>query len=195
LNELVTLIGVLIGTGGLASLLSGASALQRTRRLQRKIRVLHDSSALFEPGGQVAAALEAAKALTALDLAASTLMKSRVIGRITFGIAVLALTGGYTIWIGMGGDSPLLLAPSTYKDAPLVGLGTAAVAVAELFWLVRTYLAGDLQAREQIIRTLRTVSQPTDHLAILDSVRPEFFSDTPAVESSTYKQAVMNVEE
>jgi hypothetical protein len=185
LNELVTLLGVLIGTGGLASLLSGASSLQRTRRLQRRLRVLHDSLELFDPTGQVAAALEAAKSLTALDLAASVLMKSRVIGRMTFGITVLALTGGYSIWMGIGGHSPLLLAPSAYADAPLVGLGTAAIAVAEVFWLVRMYLAGDLQAREQIIRELRSSPHPTDHLGILDFVRPEYSPVVPSSDSSS----------
>lgn len=122
---------------------------------------------------QVATALEAAKSLTALDLAASALMKSRVLGRITFGITVLALTGGYSIWIGIGGFSPLLLSPASYKDAPLVALGTTLLAVAELFWLVRTYLAGDLQARERLIRELRSAPQKIGHLDILDLVRPD----------------------
>jgi hypothetical protein len=184
MNELLTFIGVLIGTGGLASLFSGAASLQRSRRLQRRIRELHDSSQFFEPASQEAAALQAAKSLIALDLAASSLMKSRAFGRMTFGITVLALVGSYSMWIGSGGYSPLLLAPSDYADAPLVGLGTVAVAVAEIVWVVRSYLLGDLKARERIIRELRSPRQAPEHLGIIDSVRPELSPAAPDLETS-----------
>lgn len=181
MNELLTLVGVLIGTGGLASLLSGVASLRRTRRLQKRLRELHKASQFFEPTRQEAAALEAAKALTALDLAASVLIKSRALGRLTFGITVLALLGVYSVWIGFGGYSPLVLAPSDFSDAPLVGLGTVALGVAEVFWVVRNYLIGDDKARERIIRELRSPRPATDHLSIIDAVRPEL---SPAARSS-----------
>lgn len=180
MNEIVALIGVLIGTSGLASMLSGVASLHRTRRLQGKLRVLHDSSELVEPIGQVALALEAAKSLTALDLAASVLMKSRVLGRITFGVTVLALMGGYFIWVGIGGFSPFLLPSSSYQDAPLVALGTTVLAVAEIFWLVRIYVASDSHARELLIRKLRSTPEAIGHLSVLDRVRPDIFPEPDA---------------
>lgn len=181
MNELAAFFGVLLGTGGLASTLSGAALLQRTRRLQRRLRQLHKASQLFEPTRQEVAALEAAKSLTALDLAASILIKSRALGRLTFGITVLASVGVYSVWIGFGGYNPVVLSPSVYADAPLVGLGTAALLVAEVSWVVRNYLLGDLKARERIIRELRS-SRP-DHSSIIDALRPEF-SPAPPSETS-----------
>lgn len=186
LNELLALVAVLIGTGGLASLLSGVASLQRTRRLQKRLRELHKASQFFEPTRQEATALEAAKALTALDLAASVLIKSRALGRLTFGITVLAVVGVYSVWIGLGGYSPLVLAPSDYSDAPLVALGTVALGVAEVFWVVRNYLLGDVKARERIIRELRSPRPATDHLSIIDAIRPEL---SPAALSSEASRA------
>ncbi len=184
MNELLALVGVLIGTGGLASLLSGVASLQRTRRLQKRLRELHEASQFFEPTRQEATALEAAKALTALDLAASVLIKSRALGRLTFGITVLALVGAYSMWIGFGGYSPLVLAPSDYSDAPLVGLGTVAVGVAEIFWVVRNYLLGDAKARDRIIRELRLPRPETDYFSIIDAVRPELSPAAPSSEAT-----------
>lgn len=179
MNELLALVG----TGGLASLFTGIASLQRTRRLQKRLRGLHEASQLFEPTRQEATALEAAKALTALDLSASVLVKSRALGRLTFGITILALVGVYSVWIGFGGYSPLVLAPSDYRDAPLVALGTIALGVAEVFWVVRSYLLGDVRARERIIRELRSPRTTTDHLSIIDAVRPELSPVSPSSET------------
>jgi hypothetical protein len=181
LNEFLALVGILIGTGGLATLLSGVASLQRTRRLQKRLRELHEASQLFEPTRLEATALEAAKALTALDLSASVLIRSRALGRLTLGITVVALFGVYSVWIGFGGYSPLVLAPSGDLDAPLVALGTVAVLVAEVFWVIRTYLLGDSNARERIIRELRSSRPTTGHLSIIDAVRPDL---SPATASS-----------
>lgn len=179
-NELVAIIAALVGSSGIASILAGGTQFRRTHRLQAQIKELDASKKLLEGQPRERAALEAAAATVALELAAQILIKADNSRLVAGGFAMSSMMGFLMIIFGyMPPDtaSGFLLFPlprlSEGANFPLAAAGVAVLFAGYIAFFIYVYLRLSRRRREHLIA--RLLSEPDssalDSSAILSAAR------------------------
>ena len=99
MNEIIALIAAVLGSSGIASLVTNGALFRRTHRLQRQIAELNDTYKLMDENSMESTALKAARTHLCLELTAQVMIRGRtwIVSLLYFMGLLVLLTMGFAI--------------------------------------------------------------------------------------------------
>lgn len=169
MNELVAVIAALVGSSGIASILAGGTQFRRTHKLQAQIIELDAAKKLLSDQPRERAALEAATATIALELAAHVLIKADTRRLVLLGLGGTSFIGA--AMVAFGYLPPYAVGDFFFFPLPAPKEGNVALVVSGIAILLSGYVALFLyvylrlsrRRRDRLIRSL--LAEPDAHAA------------------------------
>lgn len=167
MNELVAVLAALVGSSGIASILAGGTQFRRTHKLQPQIQELDASKKLLSDQPRERAALEAATATVALELAAHVLIKADTRRSVLLGLGGSSFIGAAMAAFGYlppdAADDLLLFPFPAPKEGnvALIDSGVAVLFSGYIALFLYVYLRLSRRRRDRLIRSL--LAEPEAH--------------------------------
>lgn len=165
------LVAAVLGSTGIASLLSGISQLKRAKRLQGLLKELDLAVTTVPTDSRECIALKAAKEQVALDLASDVLIKRDARILILVGFALGVASGLFIVYMGMGVIQSDFLEAMTGKggNSTLFLAGVIVIAVFYIAVLMFLYSRQLQQRRQRFVEGVRGLEGTA--LTIADTLR------------------------